>query len=52
MKVKKIERTFVNKEGEKVDFAKYYLIIDGIDVNIKLDETGKQLIDKYISSQK
>lgn len=46
--LKRRETSFTNKEGNKVSYFQYYVIVNGIEITVKTaDNTAKQLLDSY-----
>lgn len=46
--VERLNDTFTNQKGDVVEYTKYYIVVDGISVEIKLDKTGQQLVDRLL----
>lgn len=46
--LKRRETSFTNKQGDKVSYFQYYVIVNGIEITVKTaDNTAKQLLDSY-----
>lgn len=52
--VKLIRRSgsFENNKGEQVDYKKLLLVIDGVEVDLELDKTAKNLINGFVKFTK